>query len=449
MPRASREGPPASSPFSAFRREARAGAGDPIPDRFDGFFDGTPWREPARDALLDHPPARAWLRLIDETCHRDRYTFQAPLGGRAGPRVTIDGTEMLLMSSYDYLGLLGDRRIESAAVEAVERHGTGSGGVRLLSGTVALHRELERALARFKGTEAAIAFSSGYVANLGAIGALFGPRDRVVVDERIHRSVIDACRMAHVPMQRFAHNDPDALDAALAREGRHRRTLVVVEGIYSMDGDVCVLPEIVEVKNRHGAYLMVDEAHSIGTLGPTGRGVHEHFGVPAGEVDIWMGSLSKAIPSVGGYLAGSRELMIYLQHGAASFMFSAALCPASAGAARAAIEILEEEPGRLERLRRNGHLLRSGLQALGYDTGDSATAIVPVHCGSRDAAFRLARALYGDGVVAVAVIPPAVPEHASRLRLCATAAHREDDLGEALEAFAERRRPVRRNGVAP
>lgn len=413
-----------------------------VPDRFEGIFRAHPWRAPERGDLLDHPPARAWLELIHDTCREDRYTFQAPLHGRAGPRVVVDGRSMILLSSYDYLGLIGHPRIEAAAAHAIRSHGTGTGGVRLLTGTTELHLELESEIARFKGTEAALTFTSGYLANLGAIAALLSPRDRVVADERIHRSLIDACRLARVKLERFRHNDCDSLEAELARGDRRQRTLVVVEGVYSMDGDVCRLPEIVEVKNRHGAHLMVDEAHSFGALGRTGRGIDEYHGVSVDEVDLWMGSLSKAIPSVGGFLAGRRDLMFYLQHGAASYMFSAALSPPAAGAALEALRVLESEPERLRRLVKCGDTLRDGMRDMGFQVGDSQTAIVPVFCGSTQASLRLARALWEEGVLASAVIPPAVPPGASRLRLCATAAHVEDDLSDALDAVDRARRAV-------
>jgi glycine C-acetyltransferase len=343
---------------------------------------------------------------------------------------------MLMLSAYDYLGLIGHPRIERAAVEAVCTYGTGTGGVRLLTGTTELHRELEREIAAFKGTDDALAFTSGYMATLGVISALFGPGDLILADSRIHRSVIDACQLARVPVCRFRHNDPESLERALRRRRRSQRTLVIVEGIYSMDGDVCPLPAVVELKRRHGVHLMVDEAHSFGVLGAAGRGVDEHFGIAASGVDIWMGSLSKAIPSTGGFLAGGRELMIYLQHGAAPFMFSAALCPAATAAAREALRVLAAEPERLTRLRRNADRLRCGLADLGYDTGRSETPIIPVIQGDNVAAFRLARSLLDLGIMASAVIPPAVPRSEARLRLCATAAQTPADLDQALDAFA-------------
>jgi 8-amino-7-oxononanoate synthase len=413
------------------RRQGFPAPGDP----FDGFF-ASRSRDPVpAGGLLDTPAARAWMDLVEWGAHTDLYTFQVPLDGRSGTRVETRGQAMLMLSSYDYLGLIGHPAIEAAAIEAVERFGTGTGGVRLLTGTNALHRELERDLATFKGTEAAITFTSGYTASLAVISALFGPRDRVLVDARSHRSVIDACRLAGVPLRRFDHNDPDSLEHELRRAGAGVRTLVVVEGAYSMDGDICPLPAIVEVKNRYGAFLMVDEAHSFGVLGGTGRGIDEHWGVEPSEIDIWMGSLSKAIPANGGFLAGRRDLMIFLQHGGAPYMFSAALCPAAAGAARAALHVLQAEPERLVRMRRNSLRLREGLRDLGYDTGRSETPIVPVVQGDNESAFRLARELFSLGIIATAVIPPAVPRHAARLRLCASAGHTPADIDEALAAF--------------
>ncbi|HSH74750.1 MAG TPA: aminotransferase class I/II-fold pyridoxal phosphate-dependent enzyme, partial [Longimicrobiales bacterium] len=238
---------------------------EPTPprDRFAGLFEGE-LPDIAEGSLLDTPTARAWLELIDRTVKAGDYTFQAPMSGKAGPWITIDGQRMLNLSSYDYLGLIGDERLEQVAVEAIRLFGTGTGGVRLLTGTNELHTQLERCVADFKGTDRAMVFTSGFMANLAAIGALFGLRDRAVLDEHVHRSVIDACRVARVPFERFAHNDVASLDRALEAPHHARRTVVIVDGVYSMDGDLAPLPAIVEAKNRHGALLMVDEAHSFG-----------------------------------------------------------------------------------------------------------------------------------------------------------------------------------------
>jgi glycine C-acetyltransferase len=405
-------------------------------DPFDGLFDK------ASDAMGDLPPsldilrARRWFRSIQWTLDRDLYTYQQPLDGHSSNRARVAGRELLMLSSYDYLGLIGHASIEQAAIEAIETYGTSSGGVRLLTGTTELHCQLEQELAAFKGTEAALTFSSGYLANLGVIGALLEPQDRVIVDARAHRSIVDGCLLARAQLHSFRHNDVASLRRRLEKDPNPGRTLIVVEGVYSMDGDICPLPEIVELKAAYGAMLLVDEAHSLGVLGASGRGLHEHFGIAADTVDLWMGSLSKAIPANGGFLAASQAMIVYLQHEAAAFMFSAALCPAAAAAARAALKVIDAEPWRHEALRRNTIRLRNGLQELGYDTRDSVTPIVPVMLNDDAPAYRLARRLYDEGILATAVVPPAVPLGTARLRLCAMATHTENDLSEAHRAFA-------------
>jgi 8-amino-7-oxononanoate synthase len=405
--------------------------------------------EPQPSRLLDCEAARRWMSLLDWGAAEDLYTFQFPVEGLAGPRASIGRRRLLLLSSYDYLGLLGHPRLEAAAVEAVRRSGTGTGGVRLLSGTNELHLSLEARLAAFKRVEAAATFTSGYMASLGVIAALFGPRDRVFVDAQAHRSTVDACRLAGVRVSRFEHNDPGSLAELLERRPASGRVLIVVEGTYSMDGDICPLADIVALKQRHGAFLMVDEAHSFGTLGATGRGIDEHCGLAPRDVDIWMGSLSKAIPSNGGFVAGRADLIRYLQHGAAPFMFSAALCPAATAAADAALQILEAEPERVRRAHANAARLRRALRELGYDTGRSETCIVPVLFGDEEAAFRAARDLLALGISASAVVRPAVAAGAARLRLCATAAHSVADLDEAIAAFRSLRRRVPATSTSP
>jgi glycine C-acetyltransferase len=404
-------------------------------DPFDGYFTHDGHAAAAPGSLLDLAAARRWFEILRRGSEEDLYTYQQPLEGRSGPRVSVNARPALMLASYDYLGLLGCPAVEEAAVAAVRAYGTGTGGVRMLTGTTALHHELEREIAAFKGVAAALTYGAGYLANLAAIGALVGPRDRVIMDARAHRSLHEACVLAGVPVQTFRHNDPATLRRELEREAAGRRTLIVVDGLYSMDGDICPLSEIVALKHEFGAFLLVDEAHSLGVLGESGRGVHEHFGLPADVVDIWTGSLSKAIPANGGYLAGSRALVIYLQHGTAPFWFSAALCPAAVGAALEALRVLQREPARLGRLRRNAALLRDGLRSRGYDTGASAGPIIPVIVGTNDAAWRLARRLFDRGVIAPAVVYPAVPLDTARLRLCATAAQSQAHLDEALAAF--------------
>jgi glycine C-acetyltransferase len=407
---------------------------------FARLFGGEGDPRTSRPPYLDTARARRWFDVIGWGVETGHYTYQQPLEGRSGPRVRVEGRELLLASAYDYLGLIGHPAIEEAAVAAVRHFGTGTGGVRLLTGTTALHRQLEERLAAFTGTEAALTFSSGYLANVGLIPALVGPGDRVLLDARAHRSLVEGCRLAGVPCQFFAHNDVAALERKLAAGSAGATTLVVLEGVYSMDGDVCPLPEAVELKRRYGALLLVDEAHSLGVLGARGRGVPEHFGVPADAVDFRMGSLSKAIPSNGGFVAASLENVLYLQHEASPFFFSSALCPPAAAAALAALDVIDAEPGRIEAVARNAGRLRAGLAELGYDTGASAAAIVPVILGDQLAAWKVARQLLEAGVWATAVVPPAVPRGSSRLRLCATAAQTAVDVDELLRAFALCRR---------
>jgi glycine C-acetyltransferase len=346
-----------------------------------------------------------------------------------------------MISSYDYLGLIGHPTIESAAVEAIHKYGTGTGGVRLLTGTTDLHCLLERELAAFKGTEAALTFSSGYLANLAVISALFGPSDRIIIDSKAHRSIVDACRLSRVPTERFDHNAPSSLKKKLEKESMGRRTLIIVEGIYSMDGDICPLPEILELKKKYGACLMVDEAHSFGVLGAKGRGVDEHFKVEPKDVDIWMGSLSKAIPSNGGFIAGPKDLIIYLQHAAPPFIFSAALCPSAVAAAREALRVIEREPERLVKLNNNAGFLRDRLKELGYDTGLSESPVIPIILGDQEKTLRLTRKLFALGIISVPITKPAVSPSGTRIRLCATAAQDEAFLQEIIEGFRKVRIP--------
>lgn len=387
------------------------------------------------DGLLDIAQAHRWFETLRWGRSADLYTFQQPLKGRSGPQVERGGSRTLMLSSYDYLGLLGHPLVEAAALRALRRHGTGSGGVRLLTGTTTLHWELESAIAAAMGCEAAMTLSSGYSANLAVLPALFGPRDRVIADARAHRSIFDACRIAGVQVQRFPHGDLAALESMLQQGEGECRTLVAVDGVYSMDGDVCDLPGLLALKERHRFFLMVDEAHSFGVMGPTGRGVAQHYGVDSSGIDIRTGSLSKAIPANGGFIAGSSQLITYLQHAAAPFIFSAALCPSSTGAALESLAELARSPWRPARARALGQLLREGLNQLGFDTAASQSPIVPVLLGREENAYFASRQLLRLGIVTTAIAPPAVAPGQARLRLCTTAAHTEDDIATALKAF--------------
>ena len=405
-------------------------------EMFQGYFSpGRQWSFKKND-LLD---ARA-RRIFETTalaCSVDAYPFQMPLEAKAGPCVKADGHEMLMMSSYDYLGLIGHPRIDRAAMEAIQRYGTSTSGARLLTGTLDIHQEVEQQLADFKGTEAALTFSSGYMANLGIITALFGPSDRVIIDELCHRSLLDACRMAGVQVQRFKHNDPESLRKEIRGGAPSNRTVIISDGVFSMDGDICCLPELIAIKKEFGCFLMIDEAHASGVLGATGRGTDEHFGINTDEVDMWTGSLAKSIPSVGGFAAVSREVSIFLQHASSPYIFSAAMAASAVAAISTGLTILKEEPERVQRIAQNADYLRDGLKGLGYDTGLSETAVVPVILNDETRTALFARKLRDHGIIAAPVMFPAVAQGAARLRLCVTAAHTQEQLGYVLDVFAK------------
>src|ERR1700744_1011204 len=295
-------------------------------------------------------------------CAHDAYPFQAPLSTRPGPLVEMDGHRMLMLSSYDYLGLIGDSRVDEAAIAAIRKYGTGTGGVRLLTGTLDIHKELEESLAEFKGTEAAITYTSGYAANLAVISALLGPADRVIADALSHRSLMDACRLAGVQVQKFNHNDPASLRYQLENGPEANRTLIISDGVFSMDGDIACLPDLIALKKEFDCFLLMDESHASGVLGRHGRGTDEHFNIPTTEVDIWTGSLAKAIPSNGGVLGGSQRLAIFLQHASAPFIFSGAMAAPSIAAIKEALAVLKDEPERVNCVQRNAQFLRSGLK---------------------------------------------------------------------------------------
>jgi len=267
------------------------------------------------------------------------------------------------------------------------------------------------------------------------IGALLGPADRVIMDALCHRSLTDACRFAGVQLQRFLHNDMQSLEQEIQNGPPANRTLIITDGVFSMDGDICLLPKIVEVKKKFGCFLLVDDSHATGVLGAHGCGVAEHFGIAASEVDIWTGSLAKAIPATGGFVAGSKELAIFLQHGSSPYIFSAALSPASVAAIREGLSILAHEPERVARIEQNATFLRCGLQNLGYDTGLSETAVIPVILKDEVTTALFARRLRDYGILAAPVLFPAVPQGAARLRLCVTAAHTPAHLEFVLDVF--------------
>ena len=337
---------------------------------------------------------------------------------------------MAMFGSYSYLALNGHPRINQAAVEAISRYGTGAHGARLLAGTLGIHRELEAELARFKGTGSAVTFSSGYAANLSTITSLVGRHDTVICDKLDHASIVDGCNLSRARFVRFRHNDMDHLASCLADPTNPGRKLVIVDAVYSMDGDVIDLPEVSRLCRRHGALLMVDEAHAIGMLGADGRGIEEHFGLPMDTIDIKMGTLSKAIPSVGGYIAGSHRLCEFLAVQARGFIYSGALPAPAAAAALEALRVIQDEPERLARLHENVRYFTKALRGIGLSGADSTTAIFPVICGDDWAAFRLAHYCQQRGFFVQGIPHPVVPKGSSRLRVAVTAGHRKEQMDD-------------------
>lgn len=353
---------------------------------------------------------------------------------RDSPYVRLDGERYLMMSGYSYLGLGGDERVVDAAKAAVDLYGSGNIGVRALAGSIPLHEELEAELARFVGREHALVFGSGYAANVGTVGALAGPGDTVLIDKYVHASIVDGCRLSGATVTRFRHNDSDHLNRRLELADESGLRLVIVDSVYSMDGDIAPLPELRKVCDAHGALLMTDEAHALGVIGRTGRGVEEHFG-ESDLVDIKVGTLSKGIPSMGGWVAGPDLLTGHLKYHARPFLFSAALGPAQAGAALAALRILDREPERVIHTQRESARLRSILAEAGVETGLSETAVIPLIAGSDERAYDFATACRRARVIALPVVSPAVPTGLARLRIAVTAGHSAADIDIAAEAF--------------
>jgi 8-amino-7-oxononanoate synthase len=409
-------------------------------DPFNGFFEGRGVDaiiEPG--SLLDTGNVRRWFELFAAGLPQSLYTYQLPLAVATGPVTEALGVPLIMFSTYSYLGLVGHPRLAAAVHEAVERFGTSTGGVRLLTGTNELHHDLERELADFLGQPAAATFASGYDANIAAITSLFGPGDVAILDQYAHQSIHDGVRMAGCETRRFRHNDLEDLERRLrqAKNRGARRVLIAVDSVFSMDGDQAPIAALIDVKRRHGAFLLVDEAHAIGSVGNTGRGICEEQGVDPLGIDIVTGSLSKGIPSSGGFVAGAEGLKIYIQHGSAPYIFSAAMTPANAAAALEALRIVQDEPEHMERLRHNSNTLREGLARMGFDTGRSTTPIVPLILGDEWRAYRWARRMLEQGIFVSAVVYPAVSPGQARLRLCATAAHRQEHFDRLFAALAD------------
>jgi 8-amino-7-oxononanoate synthase len=362
------------------------------------------------------------------------YPYFIPLTDTEGTEVGIDDRRLIMIGSNNYLGLTTHPKVREAAIEAIRRYGTSCTGSRFLNGTLDLHQQLERELADFVGKEAALVFSTGYQTNVGTISALVGRGDVVITDREDHASIVDGCRLSFGQMLRFRHGDLASLERTLAKCEPDQGKLVVVDGIFSMGGDIAPLPEIVSLCKKYHARLMVDDAHSVGVLGENGRGTAAHFGV-TDDVDLIMGTFSKSFASLGGFIAGENDAIHYIQHHARSLIFSAAMPAANVAACLAALEIMRTEPERPKRLLAIAAKMRKGFQTLGYDTGLSETPIIPIIIGDDIPTFKLWRALFDAGVYTNAVVPPAVPPSKSLLRTSYIATHTDAQMDRVLELF--------------
>ena len=350
--------------------------------------------------------------------------------------VTIEGRRTIMLGSNNYMGLTCDPRVINAAIEAVRNFGSGCSGSRFLNGTLVLHNRLEEELAAFLNKESALTFSTGFQANLGIISSITGPRDMIFSDRGNHASIVDGCRLSFAKTVKYAHNDINELRDRLERAPKDAGKLIVTDGVFSMEGDIARLPEIVELARRYGARVMVDDAHGLGMIGECGRGTSNYYGLED-EIDIIMGTFSKSLASLGGYIAAKENVTHYIKHNSRPFIFSASIPPANCGAALEALHIMQAEPERPKRLRENGDYLRKKFREAGITIGDSETAIVPVMTYETDRTFKIHHMLLMAGVYCNPVIAPAVKEGECLLRTSCTATHTKQQLDEAVSIFKD------------
>jgi len=373
---------------------------------------------------------------LDELEQQGLRQHPRTLESAQGARARFDGKDVVNLASNNYLGLAAHPKLKEAAARAAQEYGAGSGAVRTIAGTMTLHRELERRFAAFKGADAALMFQSGFTSNAGTVAAILSPEDVIVSDQLNHASIIDGARLSRAEIKVFPHKDAAAADAILGETKKEgRRQLLITDGVFSMDGDIAPLADLVDVADRHGAIMMVDDAHASGVLGPGGKGTVAHFGIDPARVDIQVGTLSKAIGVLGGFIAGPPHLIEWLVNRGRPYLFSTSAPPPVAAACIAALDVIEAEPERIERLWANTRFFKEGLQGLGFDTGASETPITPVIAGEAQTAQDLSRLLFDEGVFTPAIVFPTVPKGQSRVRTIVTAEHTTDDLQQALDAF--------------
>ena len=358
------------------------------------------------------------------------YPYFRVVESEQNPEVIVEGKKMIMLGSNNYLGLTSHPKVKEAAIEAVKKYGSGCAGSRFLNGTLDIHVQLEEKLAKFFRKENALTFSTGYQTNLGIISSIAGKDDVVVIDKLDHASIIDACRLSYADVKKFKHNDMKSLEFILSECG-DRGKLVVIDGVYSMEGDIAPLPEIVKVCKKYGARVMVDDAHGVGVLGKTGRGTAEHFGLEK-DVDIIMGTYSKSMASIGGFVAASEDVIHYIKHTSRPLIFSASPPPASVASVIAALDVIDQEPERRERLWHNTNKMMKALKQMGFDTGIAETPIIPLVIGEMGPTFMMWKALHDEGVFANPVVPPATTPGRCLIRTSYMATHSDEMLDRAL-----------------
>src|SRR5689334_10334551 len=394
----------------------------------------------ASKPALGTPPTRtdplSYLHdQLEDLKQRGTYFRLRVLQDEQAPECTYDGRKVINIASNNYLGLTTHPKLRQAALDAMKKYGVGSGAVRTIAGTMSIHMELEEKIARFKHVEASVVFQSGFTANAGTVSAILGKEDVIISDALNHASIIDGCRLSRAEIKVFPHKDADACEKILKEiESRKCHKLLITDGVFSMEGDIAPLPQLVELAEKYGCIMMIDDAHSSGVLGRNGRGTIDHFNLH-GRVHVQVGTLSKAIGVLGGYVCGSRALIEFLYHRARPFLFSTSHPPSVAASCLAAFDVLEQEPERIENLWNNTRYFKQGLTAAGFDTGRSETPITPVMADEAKRAHELSRALFEEGVLATGIGFPTVPEGKARVRTIVTATHTRDELDGALEAF--------------
>jgi 8-amino-7-oxononanoate synthase len=372
----------------------------------------------------------------DELKAAGLYPFLRVIETGQDTEVMVNGRRMLMLGSNSYLELTTHPAIKARSAAAIQQYGTGCAGSRFLNGTLPIHLELERRLADLVGKEAALVFPTGFQTNTGVVGTLVHQGEYIVVDKLIHACILDGCTLSQGTLVRYNHNDMADLDEKLARIPQEAHKLIITDGVFSMEGDLCDLPAIVRIARRHHAQVMIDDAHGIGVLGPGGAGTAAHFGL-TGEVDLIMGTFSKSLAAIGGFIAGSERVVNYLMHNARPFLFSASAAPASVAAVLGALDVMAAEPERIRRVWDNARYLKRGLDELGFDTGKSASPIIPIVAGDFERCLKFWKLLQEEGIFVNPVVPPAVPPGRCMIRISVTAGHTREQLGWALGRLAK------------